>query len=94
MSLKTSPLPQTDAAWRDLAQKTLDAFDEQNDTKSSKAVNVPLPGTSAFASTVDHTLLKLDASEEGVRQCCNEAKQYGFKVSYDSGFVVVRTTRA
>lgn len=31
-----------------------------------------------LASRIDHTLLKSDASEEEVKQLCEEAKQYGF----------------
>lgn len=89
MSLKRSSLPQTDAEWADLAEKTLSAFEQPQDTTTSPSADAPLPGTSDFARTVDHTLLKLDASDDGIIQCCKEAKQYGFKVSH----VIATATR-
>lgn len=73
----TSTHPQTDQEWHDLASSTLSAF------RSSvhPSYEAPKPGTAAFASTVDHTLLKLDADEGGIRKCCEEAREWGFKVS-------------
>ena len=40
----------------------------------------PKPGTVEFAKYIDHTLLKLDATEEQIDQLCEEAKKYNFKV--------------
>lgn len=42
--------------------------------------SAPSAGTAAFAKTIDHTLLKLEASEEQVDSLCEEAKRYNFKV--------------
>ncbi|MCJ1319058.1 hypothetical protein MMC15_004391 [Xylographa vitiligo] len=39
----------------------------------------PKPGTVEFAKYIDHTLLKLDATEEQIDQLCEEAKKYNFK---------------
>jgi len=37
--------------------------------------------SSELAATIDHTLLKPDATEEQVRKLCAEAVEYGFKVN-------------
>lgn len=37
-------------------------------------------GSAAFAQTIDHTLLKLEATAEQVDTLCEEAKRYHFKV--------------
>lgn len=81
MPLKTVPSPKTDLEWRDLASITLSAFEEQERTNGSSSYDAPSPGSSDFAKTVDHTVLKIAATEDDVHQCCREAKQYGFKVS-------------
>ncbi|MCJ1386251.1 hypothetical protein MMC17_009377 [Xylographa soralifera] len=39
----------------------------------------PKPGTVQFAKYIDHTLLKLDATEVQIDQICQEAKEYNFK---------------
>lgn len=44
--------------------------------------NAPSAGTAAFAKTIDHTLLKLEASGEQVDTLCKEAEIHGFKVCY------------
>jgi deoxyribose-phosphate aldolase len=36
------------------------------------------PDLEALAEMIDHTLLKPDATPEGIAQLCNEARQYGF----------------
>ena len=40
----------------------------------------PRIGTTAFAETIDHTLLKVEARGEQVDVLCEEARGYGFKV--------------
>lgn len=40
----------------------------------------PTPGSDAFADTIDHTLLKLDATEAQIDKLCEEAKLYKFRV--------------
>ncbi|MCJ1431565.1 hypothetical protein MMC27_000919 [Xylographa pallens] len=39
----------------------------------------PKAGTVEFAKYIDHTLLKLDATEEQIDQLCQEAREYNFK---------------
>ncbi|MCJ1401290.1 hypothetical protein MMC11_004502 [Xylographa trunciseda] len=47
--------------------------------KTYKTYQAPKPGTVEFAKYIDHTLLKLDATEEQIDQLCQEAKEYNFK---------------
>ena len=42
-----------------------------------KAPNI---GTKEFAKTIDHTLLKLDATKEQIDMLCEEARKHDFKV--------------
>ena len=42
--------------------------------------DTPRIGTTAFAETIDHTLLKVEATGEQVDVLCGEARRYGFKV--------------
>lgn len=42
-----------------------------------KAPNV---GTAAFAKTIDHTLLKLGATQRQIDTICDEASRHNFKV--------------
>lgn len=44
-----------------------------------KPLHGPL-NPSDIASIIDHTLLKLDATPEGIDQLCAEAIEYKFKV--------------
>ena len=43
--------------------------------------SVPEPGSVQLARYIDHTLLKLDATEEQIDQLCREAIEHNFKVS-------------
>lgn len=43
-----------------------------------KAPNI---GTKEFAKTIDHTLLKLDATKEQIDKLCEEARKHDFKVN-------------
>ena len=42
----------------------------------------PILGTEDFAKSIDHTLLKLGATEEQIDLLCEEANRYNFKVCY------------
>ncbi|MCJ1245656.1 hypothetical protein MMC30_002860 [Trapelia coarctata] len=61
------------AAVIDAAEKKLPEIYEKQ--------NAPEPGSVQLAKYIDHTLLKLDATEEQIDQLCKEAKEYNFKVS-------------
>jgi deoxyribose-phosphate aldolase len=47
---------------------------------AGKKYDVPRLGTPAFAQTIDHTVLKLDAKESQIDALCSEARTEGFKV--------------
>ena len=40
----------------------------------------PNLGSEEFAKTIDHTILKLDATKEQVDAICEEARRFNFKV--------------
>lgn len=40
-------------------------------------------GTLGFAKCIDHTLLKLDATKHQIRELCEQARTYNFRVSRD-----------
>ena len=52
--------------------------------RQDKPWPVPAAGSREFAQTIDHTLLKLDATAAQIDALCAEARREGFKV----GFVV------
>ncbi|CAF9925694.1 MAG: hypothetical protein ALECFALPRED_003203 [Alectoria fallacina] len=56
-------------------------FDQagQNPPSTPLGYNAPSVGTAAFAKTIDHTLLKLDATEKQVDTLCKEARRLNFK---------------
>ena len=56
-------------------------FDQTEQELSSSPVQYEAPGvgTEAFAKTIDHTLLKLEATGEQVDSLCEEAKRFNFK---------------
>ena len=56
-------------------------FDQTEQELSSSPIQyeVPSVGTEAFAKTIDHTLLKLEATGEQVDSLCEEAKRFSFK---------------
>ena len=49
----------------------------------------PRPGSINFAKYIDHTLLKVDATEEQIDQLCDEAKKYNFKVRFADGSYLI-----
>ena len=52
---------------------------EQN-PNTSVEYKAPSVGTEAFAKTIDHTLLKPEATGEQVDTLCEEARRHNFKV--------------
>jgi len=50
--------------------------------RQDKAWPVPAAGSREFAQTIDHTLLKLDATAAQIDALCAEARQEGFKVGF------------
>jgi len=58
---------------------------EQNVSSTSKVYKAPSIGSTAFAKTIDHTLLKLEATAEQIDTLCKEAVENDFKVRIVSG---------
>ena len=65
----------TDAQWEDIFQAALQEIPKER--PQYPPANIDSPN---FAKSVDHTLLKLDATGEDVDRLCAEAVRYGFKV--------------
>ena len=55
---------------------------ERNLSDARVDYKAPSVGTAAFAKTIDHTLLKLEATEKQVDTLCEEAIRHNFKVCY------------
>ncbi|OCK95727.1 aldolase [Cenococcum geophilum 1.58] len=64
----------TNAEWAAQIAETQKAVVRQD-----KAWPVPAAGSREFAQTIDHTLLKLDATAAQIDALCAEARQEGFK---------------
>ena len=43
--------------------------------------SIPQPGSDLLAMMIDHTLLKLDATEQQIDALCKEAREFKFKAS-------------
>lgn len=50
--------------------------------EEGRKYDVPRIGSGEFARTIDHTLLKLDATGSQIDALCSEARTEGFKVSH------------
>ncbi|KAF2110216.1 hypothetical protein BDV96DRAFT_501739 [Lophiotrema nucula] len=71
----------TDAEWaaqiKQTQKKVLEEV-KKNESKAKK-YDVPEVGSKSFAETVDHTVLKLDATPAQIDALCSEARTEGFK---------------
>ena len=74
----------TQAQWCDLFAA---AGEESSTSKDAGPGNmtIPVPDELAMARKIDHTLLKLDATQEQIDNLCDEAKEFKFKVGYYLG---------
>jgi deoxyribose-phosphate aldolase len=52
---------------------------EQDLPLTPPVYRAPHVGSETFAKTIDHTLLKLDATEEQIDVLCEEARRFNFK---------------
>ncbi|KAK3172549.1 hypothetical protein OEA41_005872 [Lepraria neglecta] len=64
----------TDEEWLDIIDQA-----EKNLPLTPVVYKAPNLGSEAFAKTIDHTLLKLDATKEQVDAICEEARVFNFK---------------
>ena len=53
---------------------------EQGNPSTFAEYNAPGLQSEEFAKSIDHTLLKLEATESQIDALCEEAKEYNFKV--------------
>ena len=65
----------TDDEWETIIDKA-----EENLPKTPVEYKAPNVGSEEFAKTIDHTILKLDATKEQVDAICEEARRFQFKV--------------
>lgn len=72
-------LPQNDEEWTQLIEQVESEVNASN--HSSSSVPFAEDNRRALARTIDHTLLKLDATEEQIDKLCQEARKYRFKVA-------------
>lgn len=65
----------TDDEWETIIDKA-----EENLPKTPVEYKAPNVGSEEFAKTIDHTILKLDATKQQVDAICEEARRFQFKV--------------
>ena len=71
-------------------EEWLAVFDQVEQDLNNKPPSIPSRyeapgvGTSAFAKTIDHTLLKLEATGGQVDSLCEEARRFDFQVCFFS----------
>lgn len=65
----------TNEEWEALIEKT-----EKSLVVSTEAYPIPNVGSREFNKTIDHTLLKLDATPAQIDELCEEAKKDDFAV--------------
>lgn len=86
--------PTTNEEWAQViseAQQYIDQAKKADDpllssSKSQDDTNIKIT-EAELARTIDHTLLKLDATPDQITQLCKEAKYYNFAVSYHSFYL-------
>jgi hypothetical protein len=57
---------------------------------AEKRYESPRVGSKEFAETIDHTVLKLDATPSQIDALCSEARTEGFKVGFFSAYSILR----
>jgi deoxyribose-phosphate aldolase len=71
----------TNAEWASQIQETVrDVLEVVGKAGEGKKYEVPKIGSREFAQTIDHTLLKLEATGSQIDGLCAEARTEGFKV--------------
>ena len=67
----------TDDEWETIIDRA-----EENLLETPVEYKAPTVGSEEFAKTIDHTILKLDATKEQVDAICEEARRFNFKVHH------------
>jgi len=60
--------------------EVLTALQQEDAASVNHVPGITSPTSLGFAQTIDHTLLKPDATEAQVDGLCDEARRFGFKV--------------
>lgn len=60
--------------------EVLTALQQDGSASVNHAPGITSPTSLGFAQTIDHTLLKPDATEVQIDALCDEARRFGFKV--------------
>lgn len=79
MSTPASTCPALPAIDGKIAE-VLTAIQQADGSVVNHAPHIDSPSCPGFAQTIDHTLLKPDATAEQIDRLCEEAKRFGFKV--------------
>ena len=67
---------------RETQRKVVVIGNEGGSGKGMRRYHAPVPGGKEFAETIDHTVLKLDATSKQIDALCSEARTEGFKVRW------------
>lgn len=70
-------MPSTNEEWKAVVAGVADALD---DAHPKVAIPADSLTAASLTKTIDHTLLKLDATEDQITELCKEAVQYDFAV--------------
>jgi len=71
----------SDSEWHAfIGQKQRQVLSEPNCSQPGPLSYIFSPGDPLFPSTIDHTLLKQEATPSQVDALCDDALKYGFKV--------------
>jgi deoxyribose-phosphate aldolase len=77
----------TDEEWASaIERKVAQVLADGSGTDYAPAITVP---DKLFAQTIDHTLLKPDATPAQIDGLCEEARKYGFKVFISHIFLLL-----
>ena len=63
-----------------IANKVSEVLADTSKAEFSLASSITSPSSDAFPATIDHTLLKPDATPAQIDELCAQAIQYNFKV--------------
>ena len=74
----------TNEEWLNIVEQA-----EKGNSGTFAEYNSPGLQTEAFAKSIDHTLLKLEATESQIDALCEEARKYNFKVIESNALFVL-----
>lgn len=73
----------TDGDWSSfINEKITEVLSQESHSDPTPLSSITTPSDPRFPLTIDHTLLKQDATPAQIDALCDEAIEYGFKVCY------------